>query len=97
MVAVLGFVDDTENDPTGDGTSVLGGLMLGIIEVGGGGGGGGNDGAGDILAEVATDETFGTKDDGRQSWRHPRSLATRLNRTSSTEIVDDGVGLVGAT
>ena len=43
-----GLVDDTENVETGDGTSVLGGGTLGIVEVGGDG----DDGVGDLLAEV---------------------------------------------
>jgi hypothetical protein len=43
-----GLVDDTENVETGDGTSVLGGGTLGVVEVGGDG----DDGVGDLLTEV---------------------------------------------
>ena len=44
-----GFVDDTENVETGDGTGVLGGSALSVVEVGGDG----NNGVLDRLAEVA--------------------------------------------
>jgi len=43
-----GLVDDTEDVNTGDGTGVLGGLSLGIVEVGGDS----DDSVGDILSEV---------------------------------------------
>jgi len=43
-----GLVDDTEDVKTGDGTGVLGGLSLGIVEVGGDS----DDSVGDILSEV---------------------------------------------
>ena len=43
-----GLVDDTEDVEAGDGAGVLGGLTLGVVEVGGDG----NDGVLDLLAEV---------------------------------------------
>ena len=42
------LVDNTENNKTGDGTGVLGGLALIIVEVGRDGG----DGVGDLLSKV---------------------------------------------
>ena len=42
------LVDDTENVEAGNGTSVLGGLPLVVVEVGGHG----DDGLGDLLAEL---------------------------------------------
>jgi hypothetical protein len=43
-----GLVDDTENIKTGDGSGVLGGETLGVVEVGGDG----NDGLLDLLADL---------------------------------------------
>ncbi|KAF5326355.1 hypothetical protein D9611_000923 [Ephemerocybe angulata] len=43
-----GLVDDTEDMETGDGTGILGGLALSVVEVGGDG----DDGVGDLVAKV---------------------------------------------
>ena len=43
-----GLVDDTEDLKTGNGTGILGGLTLSVVEVGGNS----NDGVGDLLSEV---------------------------------------------
>ena len=44
-----GLVDNTEDLETGNGTGILGGLTLSVVEVGGDG----DDGVGDLLAEVS--------------------------------------------
>ena len=83
-----GLVDDTENVEARDGTGVLGGLTLVVVEVGGDG----NDGLSDLLAELGLSDLLHLQEDHGRDLLGGESLglAEVLNLDhGGTSVVDD--------
>jgi len=80
-----GLVDDTENVQTGDNTSILGGLALSVIEVGGDS----DDGVGDLLGEESLSDLL------HLAQNHGRDFlwSEGLGLTPDLDLDDGGSGL----
>ncbi|GBE60908.1 NAD-specific glutamate dehydrogenase [Babesia ovata] len=83
-----GLVDDTHDVETGDGTSVLGGLTLGVVEVGGHG----DDGVLDGLAEVELSNLLHLDEDHRGDFLRVEGLLLSLEGDLDGGLAANTVG-----